>query len=133
MDLVFALALLAAALTAFAQSYTTVDVYEDCTDTIQGTDTVTSIIVETTCPLCTGMSQTQIGTVYPYNRIHNRVGDPLFNWDVASDIYNYRVLHWSNSDIFLGTKLCPSGLHYHRDCLHCMRRAAMDRDNDCPM
>jgi hypothetical protein len=57
----FVFTLLAAALSVFAQSYTTVDVYEECTNTIEGTDTITSTIIETTCPLCTGMSQTQIG------------------------------------------------------------------------
>jgi len=61
MNPIFVLALLATVLSVFAQSYTTVDVYEDCTNTIEGTDTITSTIVETTCPLCTGMSQTQIG------------------------------------------------------------------------
>jgi len=33
--------------------YTTVDVYESCTDTAVGTDTITSTVVQTTCPLCT--------------------------------------------------------------------------------
>jgi hypothetical protein len=38
--------------------YTTVDVYESCTDTAVGTDTITSTVVETTCPLCTNTPTT---------------------------------------------------------------------------
>jgi hypothetical protein len=34
-------------------SYTYVDVYESCTDAAIGTDTITSTVVQTTCPLCT--------------------------------------------------------------------------------
>ena len=74
-----------------------------------------------------------IRSVYSYNCIHNRLGDALLDRHDTSDIHNYRVLYWSNSDFLLRAKSYPSRLHYHRDHLHDLRRAAMDCDNDRPV
>jgi hypothetical protein len=83
-----ALAALASALGVAAQSpiYTTVDVYEDCTDTYQGTDTITSTIVETTCPLCTGMSATQEGQ-YTYTTVYTTVWETMCSTGMAPATY----------------------------------------------
>jgi hypothetical protein len=79
----YGIALLATALSTSAQytynpltypqsnggpQYTTIDVYENCTDSAIGTDTVTSTVVQTTCPLCS-----HSGIVSTMNPTHTTV------------------------------------------------------------
>lgn len=82
------LALLTTALGVAAQSptYVTVDVYESCTDTTEGTDTITSTIVETTCPLCTGMSTTQEGQ-YAHTTVYTTVWETLCSTGLGPATY----------------------------------------------
>lgn len=88
MKTAMALALLTSALGVAAQSpiYTTVDVYEDCTDTMQGTDTITSTIIETTCPLCTGMTMAQEGQ-YTHTTVYTTVWETMCSTGMAPATY----------------------------------------------
>jgi len=91
MNPIFVLALLAAALSVFAQSYTTVDVYEDCTNIVVGSETITSTIIETTCPLCIGMSQTQTGQ-YTYTTVYTTVWETLCSTGMTPATYTITSL-----------------------------------------
>ena len=92
MKIALAIALLTGAMGVTAQSgapsvvYTTVDVYMDCTDTMEGTDTVTSTIVETTCPLCTGMTNTQEGQ-YTHTTVYTTVWETMCSTGMAPATY----------------------------------------------
>jgi hypothetical protein len=50
--------------------YTTVDVYESCTDTAIGTDTVTSTVIQTTCPLCTNTHSGSMVHITVYTTVY---------------------------------------------------------------
>jgi hypothetical protein len=66
--------------------YTTVDVYESCTDTAIGTDTITSTVVETTCPLCTN-SPTSSGGSMVHTTVYTTVYQTLCSTGLTDQTY----------------------------------------------